>query len=154
MKECGETDGVPQVTMHLQTFSYGWLPLVLQHVVWAFHWSEWMIVPGFTTRCMSFPLIWMDDCPWFYNTMYELSTDLNGWNQGQSSIQINGKLIQRVVKPGTIIHSDQWKAHATCCKTRYNHPFRSVESSYNVGFTTRCIIGKRVAASLLSTVSM
>jgi ABC-type anion transport system duplicated permease subunit len=22
MKECGETDGVPQVTMHLQTFSY------------------------------------------------------------------------------------------------------------------------------------
>ena len=41
-------------------------------------------------------------------------------------------IIQRVVKPGTIIHSDQWKAHTTCCKTRDNHPFRSVESSYNV----------------------
>jgi hypothetical protein len=39
--------------------------------------------------------------------------------------QISGKLIQRVVKPGTIIHSDQWKAHTTCCKTRDNHPFRS-----------------------------
>ena len=63
----------------LSTDLNGWLSLVLQHVVWAFHWSEWMIVPGFTTRCMSFPLIWMDDCPWFYNTLYELSTDLNGW---------------------------------------------------------------------------
>ena len=63
----------------LSTDLNGWLSLVLQHVVWAFHWFEWMIVPGFTTRCMSFPLIWMDDCPWFYNTLYELSTDLNGW---------------------------------------------------------------------------
>jgi hypothetical protein len=26
-------------------------------------------------------------------------------------------IIQHVVKPGTIIHSDQWKAHTTCCKT-------------------------------------
>jgi hypothetical protein len=37
-------------------------------------------------------------------------------------------IIQRVLKPGTIIHSDQWKAHTTCCKTRDNHPFKSVES--------------------------
>jgi hypothetical protein len=32
-------------------------------------------------------------------------------SKGQSSIQISGKLIQRVVKPGTIIHSNQWKVY-------------------------------------------
>jgi hypothetical protein len=94
------------VSSHLLPDLNGWLSLVLQHVVWAFHWSEWMIVPGFTTRCMSFPLIWSSK---------PAITYMETVDKRDAATLL--PIIQRVVKPGTIIHSDQWKAHtvALCC---------------------------------------